>query len=237
MGRANHTNGLFTQLAQKDIRGAAYSALGARARATITELTMSYWEGTRANPQVITQRWLADRIQANPKTAAKVINELESHWFLELERKGKTTGPLGERGSLYRLTWLPTSDGHPPGNDSRGWLPEIIINDVSKTDAYTHPRGTRSAAITGSGRGSNRGVGTDTRIGESKRRSAGSARASAITSPAIAEPSGDTRNDSDLSCCEPPLQRPFSIYHATGVASLSMFHPMASAKVSYVISR
>jgi hypothetical protein len=135
MGRDNHVDGLFVKLAQRDIRSAAYKALGAWSRNAVVELDMTYWETLRENPIVLTQRWLADRLGIDPKTAAHVIDDLETHKFLELERIGKLTGPLGDRGALYRLTWLPTSDGAKATFDNRWWQPSIPASNAARLGA------------------------------------------------------------------------------------------------------
>lgn len=237
MGRLNHMDGLFTKLSQKDIRSAAFKAIGARSQAAITHLTMSYWEGARANPQVITQRWLADRIHANPKTAGKVIDDLETHWFLELERKGKLTGPLGERGALYRLTWLPTSDGHPPGHDSRRWLPQVKLPSVAKTNASTRRLLPSNAARIGARRGKSGSVEAPT---DSAWPAAGKASVPRVfeTPTDLAKSRhSDTRNGNPLSACERSARPSFLIGHAAGTVAVSIFHPITARQISHMISR
>jgi hypothetical protein len=137
VGRTNHVNGLFAKFAQRDLRGEAFKALGPQARLALLELEMSYWELGRTNPMVLTQRWLAHRMAIDPKTAARAIDELETHWFIRLERMGRTTGPLGDRGALYRLCWQPTNDGQPATFENRGWLPNITHRNAAKLGAST----------------------------------------------------------------------------------------------------
>ncbi len=135
MGRDNHVEGLFVKIAQRDLRSHAYKALGASSRNAIFELDLTYWETARQNPITLTQRWLADRLGIDPKTAGKVIDDLETHRFLDLVRFGKLTGPLRERGAEYRMTWLPTSDGAKATFESRGWLPSIPASHAAKLGA------------------------------------------------------------------------------------------------------
>lgn len=135
MGRDNHINGLFARLSQRDMRCPAYLALATTSRLAIFELDLAYWESIRANPITLTQRWLAERMGIDPKTAARIIDDLEAHRFLELIRFGKITGPLGDRGAQYRLTWHPTNDGHKATFDNRGWLPGIPAKNAAKIGA------------------------------------------------------------------------------------------------------
>jgi hypothetical protein len=125
MSRANHITGLFARLSQRDMRCPAYKALSPWARCAIIELDLHYWETGRLNPVTLTQRWLAGYLGVDPKTAARVLDELEGHWFLEPTRLGRTTGPHNMRGAEYRMVWLPTSDGAQATFDHRGWQPAL----------------------------------------------------------------------------------------------------------------
>ena len=137
MARGNHIPGLFARMAQRDMRSESYKALGPWARCAILELDLYYWETGRQNPLVLTQRWLAAQLSIDPKTAAKILEELEAHGFLELLRFGKMTGPTGERGALYRMTWQPTNDGMPASFENRGWMAKIPSTNVGKSTAST----------------------------------------------------------------------------------------------------
>ena len=140
MARDNHISGLFLKLAQKDYRSAAFRALKPWAKLAMFELDMSYWEGPRENPIVITRLWLAERLGVDPKTAAAAIDDLAAHWFLDRESAGRMTGPLGERGARYRMAWLPTSDGHPAQFDHRNWAPPIAVRNAVKLGASTREK-------------------------------------------------------------------------------------------------
>lgn len=111
MARENYTKGLFAKFSQRDMHSKAYRNLCARAKVAIFELDLHYWESGRSNPIEITQRWLAELICCNPKTAGKVITSLDDHGFLEIERMGKLKGPLRARAAVYRLTWHPDNEG------------------------------------------------------------------------------------------------------------------------------
>ncbi len=125
MARDNYTKGLFAKFSQRDMRSQAYKNLSALAKVAIFELELHYWESGRSNPIEITQRWLAELICCNPKTAGKVITSLEGYKFLEVERIGKMKGPLRARAAIYRLTWHPDNEGQPPTHDYRQWTPPI----------------------------------------------------------------------------------------------------------------
>jgi hypothetical protein len=237
MGRANHIDGLFIKLAQRDIRGHAYRALTPRAQAAINDLCLFYWEGSRENPIVLTQRWLAHRLSINPKTAGKVIDDLESHWFLNLERFGKLTGPLGERGALYRLTWLPTSDGHPAGHDSRGWLPEIPARDAVRIGPSTRRRKVVNAGQDASGRGHNRSVLTPGVALLNVTKNLGGAAPTASFAIRLSADELATRNSNSLPLFGEPVVLRFSIQHASDPIGISRFHPTVGRQISHMISR
>lgn len=156
-------DGLFVALRQRDLRSAAYRDLSANARCSIVELDLWYWENGRINPLVLTQRWLASHMNVNPKTATRILAELETHWFLELERIGKMTGPNGQRGSLYRMTWLPSNDGVPASFASRGWMPPIPASGAPEKGASTGQMRRMDGAAKGGGRTSFRHAGLTAR--------------------------------------------------------------------------
>ena len=78
---------------------------------------MHYWESNRQNPIELPERWLADALGCNPKTARRVIGELDDYGFIRLERKGKLKGALKGRAAIYRLTWQPDNEGTKPSQD------------------------------------------------------------------------------------------------------------------------
>jgi len=86
---------------------------------------------------VLSNLWVAKQLGVDPKTAAKVLVELDDHGFLRLDRFGKITGPTAERGTRYRLTWHPTNDGSPATFENRAWLPKIPPSNAVKKGSST----------------------------------------------------------------------------------------------------
>lgn len=138
---------------------AAYKALPTIAKLAIFHLDLHYWESGRANPIEISQRWLAEVLDCDPKTAAKVLTSLDDYGFLELEQRGKMKGPTNARAAVYRITWHPDNEGQPATFNYRKWQPPIPERNAGNTTAFTRDYLVSSAGRSGSQRGNFRGVG------------------------------------------------------------------------------
>lgn len=130
-------NGLHAQWSQRHIRSPAFAELSFGAQATLLHLDLIYWESQRQNPIEVGQRWLAEEMKCDPKTAAKIINELDDGGFIARERVGSMRGPRKQRASVYRLTWHPTNDGERATLDFLVKCAPIPKRDAGKIGAST----------------------------------------------------------------------------------------------------
>jgi hypothetical protein len=140
VSRRNHIDGLFARFSQKDMHGLAYKSLPPLARLAIFELDLFYWESGRRNPIEISQRWFAELLTCDPKTAGRTITALDDHGFIERERCGGLKGPVHARAAVYRLNWHPDNEGQPATFDFRRWQPPIVKNNAGNSPASTRDR-------------------------------------------------------------------------------------------------
>ena len=159
MARRNHTDGLFAKLSQRMLRCTAYRGLSPFGKNAVIELEMNYWESNRANPIELPERWLAEVLGCNPKTARRVITELDDWGFIAMERRGKLKGPLKSRAAVYRLTWQPDNEGSPATNDYRGYQEIKSKSDARKNGALTRQNGNIRAPKSNAARSNFRSVG------------------------------------------------------------------------------
>jgi len=92
MARTNKHIDLYVSFYVKDMESEAFQNLSKICQWAIFMLDKLSWQSDRRNPIPLSQKFLADFLGCDPKTAQKILTELDDNGFLVLESRGKLRG-------------------------------------------------------------------------------------------------------------------------------------------------